>query len=66
MPYITMCSNHECPAADNCWRYGCPPSRSNQYYQNFIPNQDDDQGFQCDFFINYPGYMISHTSDEEE
>lgn len=65
MPDITMCSNQECPAADNCWRYGCPPSSRNQYYQNFTPNQDDDQGFQCDFFIDYPEHMISHGEEEE-
>ena len=62
MPDLTMCCNHECPAADSCWRYGCPPSDRNQYYQKFIPDQDNDEGFECVFFIEYPG----HLSFEEE
>ena len=48
-----MCSNQQCPQADNCWRFGCPPSARNQYYQDFQPKQDDDD-FVCDFFIEYP------------
>lgn len=55
MPDITMCSNHKCPAADKCWRYGCKPTRTYQSYALFTPNQDDSKGFKCDFFMDYPG-----------
>lgn len=54
MPDITMCSNQQCPQADNCWRFGCPPAAQNQYYQDFQPKQDDEDDFVCDFFIEYP------------
>ena len=54
MPDITMCSNQQCPQADSCWRFGCPPAAQNQYYQDFQPKQDDEDGFMCDFFIEYP------------
>lgn len=62
MPGITMCKNDNCPQADNCWRYGCPPSKYFQSYQKFEPKQDDENDFVCDFFINYPNYNQPENS----
>lgn len=56
MPDITMCSNDNCPVADNCWRYGCPPKKEMQSYQKFEPQQDDENDFVCNMFIHYPNY----------
>lgn len=57
MPDITMCTNQECPQADNCWRFGCPPNFPHQSYQKFEPEQDDDE-FKCSWFIKYPDYEL--------
>jgi len=55
MPDITMCTNEECPKADLCWRFGCPPSQYRQSYAEFkfeIVNDD----VECDYFIEYPTF----------
>lgn len=56
MPDITMCKNDKCPQSDNCWRYGCPPSRYNQSYQEFIPDVDNEEEFICKYFEKYLKY----------
>jgi len=53
MPDITMCKNHDCPVADKCWRYGCPPKEKGQSYQVFEPQKDNEEEFECDGFIEY-------------
>jgi len=63
MPDITMCSNFACPQSDNCWRYGCPPSKYWQSYQVFEPEQDDEDGFVCKWFIEYPEIDFATDSD---
>lgn len=54
MPDVTMCQNEQCPQADNCWRFGCPPSKPFQAYHVFEPEQDDENDFVCSFFLPYP------------
>ena len=57
MPDITMCTNNDCPMADNCCRYGCPPDKFKQAYQKFEPIIDDDNDIcECKYFLNYPNY----------
>ena len=46
-----ICINDNCPIADNCWTYGKPPDNSEQR-KEIIPEQDDDQGFECKAFQN--------------
>ena len=57
MPDITMCTNRECPQADNGWRFGCPPSQHLQSYCRFEPEQDDEDDFKCSNKIEYPNYQ---------
>ena len=66
MPDFTMCQNNECPQADNCWRFGCPPSKF-QSYQIFQPEQDDEENFSCSFFKPYPtGGEVYQTNFPEK
>jgi len=62
MPDFTMCQNNECPQADNCWRFGCPPSKF-QSYQIFQPEQDDEENFSCPFFKPYPDFGEVRKAD---
>ena len=54
MADMTMCTNGECPLADACWRFGCPPKPGRQSYQKFEPKFGEDEDFGCDKFIEYP------------
>ena len=54
MSDYTICRNENCPAVDNCWRYGMPYDLHHQSYQNFIPEQNDENDFKCSMFIEYP------------
>lgn len=56
-----MCTNRECPQADNCWRFGCPPSQHLQSYCRFEPEQDDEDDFKCSNKIEYPNYQNHNT-----
>jgi hypothetical protein len=57
MADITMCSNKECPKLESvnaCWRANCPPNRFWQSYQEFIPEKNNDDEFECSMFLEYP------------
>jgi len=63
MADYTMCQNQKCPQADNCWRFGCPPSKPFQSYQIFEPEKDDEENFECSFFKPYPDERTFHPSN---
>lgn len=50
-----MCTNHDCPMQDNCWRLLAPPDKIRQAYQDFKFDYDgfndgtNDKG--CDLYI---------------
>jgi hypothetical protein len=54
MSDYTICRNEKCPVLHNCWRYGMPYELHNQSYQEFIPEKDTDDDFECSMFIPYP------------
>lgn len=47
MPDISMCANHKCPMAHDCYRHEAIPSPGRQVYGEFKP---DDNGH-CDSFL---------------
>ncbi len=53
-----MCSSKTCPRLESsffpCWRANCPPSKYHQAYQEFTPEIDNGEDFECSKFIPYP------------
>jgi hypothetical protein len=46
MPDIAMCSNHECPLRENCYRHMAEPNKYGQSYTRFKPNEKGE----CDYY----------------
>ena len=46
MPDITMCSDHNCPQKEDCYRYNAKPSEYSQSYFVGSPRENN----KCDYF----------------
>ena len=53
-----ICTNHTCTIQDYCWTYGKPYDRSDRQI-NVQPEQDDEAGFICKEFEDYPPMAIN-------
>ena len=47
MPDITMCSDHNCPQKEDCYRYNAKPS---EYSQSYFVGSPREENNKCDYF----------------